>query len=180
MAEPFIAEIKMFGGNFAPRNYALCDGQLLAISQNSALFSLIGTIYGGDGRSTMALPDMRGRVSMHAGTGPGLSPRPLGQKGGEETHTLNITEMPAHNHAVSAVLKGSAATATLNDPTNAYLGGAVSTYTDQTGRGLVDMAAGSVTATETDTGGSRSHNNMQPYLCVNYIIALFGTYPSRS
>jgi len=99
-AEPFIGEISMFGGNFAPRNWAFCDGQLLAISQNTALFSLLGTIYGGDGRTTFALPDLRGRVPIHSGNGPGLSNYRVGQKGGTETVTLNVTQIPSHNHTV--------------------------------------------------------------------------------
>ncbi len=96
MSDPFVGEIRMFAGNFAPRNFAFCDGQLVAISQNNALFSLFGTIYGGDGRTTFGLPDLRGRVPLHMGTGPGLSPRPIGQKGGSETVALSAANLPAH------------------------------------------------------------------------------------
>ena len=99
MSEPFVGEVRMFAGNFAPRGWAFCDGQLLAVSQNDALFSLLGTIYGGDGRTTFGLPDMRGRVAIHAGSGPGLSPRRLGAKAGSEKETLTVNQMPSHTHA---------------------------------------------------------------------------------
>ena len=102
MSEPFIGEIRIFGFNFAPRGWALCDGQLLPISQNSALFSLLGTIYGGDGRTTFALPDLRGRAALHEGTGPGLSPRQLGQRSGSETNTLTVNQLPPHTHQARA------------------------------------------------------------------------------
>lgn len=108
MSEPFIGDIRMFAGNFAPRNYALCDGQLVAISQNNALFSLLGTMYGGDGRTTFGLPEMRGRIPVHAGQGPGLSPRTWGQKAGTENVTITVNQLPSHTHD----LKGTTATAT--------------------------------------------------------------------
>ena len=172
MSEPFIGEIRMFAGTFAPRGWALCDGQLLAVSQNDALFSLLGTIYGGDGRTTFALPDLRGRIPIHAGQGPGLSSRSLGTRSGSENVTLNGNELPSHNHDVFASSSAaSAGTASGNvsastSPTNIY---STSLAVSQT----MNSAAVS------QTGGNRSHTNLMPTLCVNFIIALFGLYPSR-
>lgn len=172
MSEPFIGEIRMFGGNFAPRGWALCDGQILSIAQNTALFSLLGTTYGGNGQTTFALPDLRGRVPVHPGQGPGLTNRTLGQTGGEEAHTLISTEMPVHNHIVNAKSAGgSAATPANNVPAgstardNQYAPAADTTMSPS----MVGSA-----------GGSQPHNNMQPYQCVNFIIALEGIYPSRN
>ena len=172
MSEPFVGEIRMFAGNFAPRGWAFCDGQLLAVSQNDALFSLLGTIYGGDGRTTFGLPDMRGRIPIHAGSGPGLSPRRLGAKGGAEKVTLTVNQLPSHSHTFQA----SQEPANLPNPgTDAFLatGNVIELYSgdpqDQ------NMPAPAIT----NVGGSRSHTNLQPFLCINYIIALFGIYPSR-
>jgi microcystin-dependent protein len=173
MADPFIGEIKIFAGNFAPRGWALCDGQLLAISQNSALFSLLGTIYGGDGRTTFALPDMRGRIPVHGGSGPGLSNRTIGQKAGSENETLSIAQIPAHTHTARALDKPGDRTT----PESAYWAASSSgspDYSDQ--QPDVNMNTNSVT----ESGGSQPHSNIMPYLCVNFIIALFGTYPSRT
>lgn len=172
MSDPFIGEIRMFAGNFAPRGWALCEGQLLAVSQNDALFSLLGTIYGGDGRTTFGLPDLRGRIPIHAGTGPGLSPRPLGQRAGAETVTLSGAQAPSHSHAV----KASASVADSRSPE-----GRVAAETSlfdlyQSGSPSTVLHGSSVTA----VGGSQSHTNIQPFLCVNFIIALVGLYPSRS
>ena len=174
--EQFIGQIMMFGGNFAPRNWAFCDGQLLAISQNQALFSILGTTYGGDGRTTFGLPDLRGRVPVHAGSGPGLPSVRLGQKGGEATVTLNANQMPAHAHsatieAVSPLPRGVVAGP---DPANAYnaQGGVYAMGKNAT------MAADSVSVGQ--TGGNQPHDNMQPFQVVSYIIALDGLYPSRS
>ena len=171
MSEPFVGEIRMFAGNFAPRGWAFCDGQLLAVSQNDALFSLLGTIYGGDGRTTFGLPDMRGRVPIHAGSGPGLSPRRLGAKAGSENETLTVNQLPSHTHRQQAT----ASNATSRDPVGAALANAGfgDVYTDDLGD--VNMSSGSIEL----TGGSRSHTNLQPFLCVNFIIALAGIYPSR-
>lgn len=172
MSEPFVGEIRMFAGNFAPRGWAFCDGQLLAVSQNDALFSLLGTIYGGDGRTTFGLPDLRGRIPIHAGTGPGLSQRRLGAKGGAENVTLTVNQLPPHNHDVPASASGAssgnpAGNVSANTaPTNVY---STSLATAQT------MNSAAVSA----TGGSRSHTNLMPFLCVNFIIALVGIYPSR-
>ena len=173
MSEPFIGEIKIFAGNFAPRGWALCDGQLLAISQNDALFSLLGTIYGGDGRTTFALPDMRGRLPIHQGTGTGLSERRIGSKGGAERVTLSANELATHNHAMNP---GGAANADFpggHFPANT---GSENSYSL---RGALDVDMG-VSTDAAGSAGPQSHNNIMPYLSVNYIIALTGTYPSRS
>ncbi|MCZ4318149.1 tail fiber protein [Aequorivita viscosa] len=169
--EPFLGEIVMFGGNFAPRGWALCDGQLLPISQNQALFSLLGTTYGGDGRTTFALPELRGRVAMHAGAGPGLSPRPLGQKSGVENVTLTTAQIPAHNHAVVLNAKEEG---DKDNPNGAYIAGDGTNAFGATSD--IAMAAPQVG----NTGGSQDHNNLQPFQCVNYIIALQGIFPSRN
>ena len=172
----------MFGGNFAPRGWALCDGQLLAISQNNALFSLLGTIYGGDGRTTFGLPELRGRAPMHMGNGPGLTTRSIGQKLGAETVTLNVGQLPPHSHTISAVqIEATGNAADTSDPTGNSLALADVYYRgDPTP--VVDMHADSlsVTGTTSSTGGSQSHENMAPFQAVNFIIALFGVYPSRN
>jgi microcystin-dependent protein len=171
MSEPFVGEIRMFAGNFAPRAWAFCDGQLLAISQNDALFSLLGTIYGGDGRTTFGLPDMRGRVPIHAGSGPGLSTRRLGAKGGAEQVTITVNQLPSHSHQ----LKGATAGLLGVDPSGALPG---KTSVDLYSEALdspVNLSSQAVTA----VGGSRSHTNLTPFLGVHFIIALFGIYPSR-
>lgn len=171
MSEPFVGEIRMFAGTFAPRGWAFCDGQLLAVSQNDALFSLLGTIYGGDGRTTFGLPDLRGRLPIHAGSGPGLSPRRLGAKAGAENVTLTVNQLPPHTHQAH----GSSANGSDPNPAGNYL--ATSTVLEPFFNAAPDdtMASTSITS----VGGSRSHTNLQPFLCVNFIIALFGIYPSR-
>lgn len=171
MSEPFVGEIRMFAGNFAPRSWAFCDGQLLAVSQNDALFSLLGTVYGGDGRTTFGLPDMRGRLSVHAGQGPGLSLRRLGAKAGQENVTLTTNEIPLHRHAY----QGSTDAGNSNTPAGNVLAGRASDATYIETPASTSMSSSAVA----NTGGSQSHTNMMPYLCVNYIIALFGIYPSR-
>ena len=170
MADAFIAEIKIFAGNFAPRGWAFCNGQLLPIAQNTALFSLVGTIYGGDGRTTFGLPDLRGRTPMHPGNGPGLTGRRLGQRGGVRDVTLTTAQMPAHRHAVQATTND----ATETNPQGQLLAApAEPTYAPPVD--LTEMAA------ELDAvGGGQAHTNMQPYIQMNYIIALTGTYPSRN
>lgn len=177
ISDPTIAEVSLFAGNFAPRNWALCQGQLLAISQNTALFSLIGTIYGGDGRTTCALPDLRGRAVIGAGQGPGLSSRRQGQQGGTESTTLSTAQMPAHSHATALPVSSSSANSTTPNG-NALAAqpasrGTVPVYTDGATDGTMPVTAGS-------TGGSQAHDNMPPFLAMNYIIALVGVYPSRS
>lgn len=171
MSEPFVGEIRMFAGNFAPRGWALCDGQLLAVSQNDALFSLLGTIYGGDGRTTFGLPDMRGRIPLHMGTGPGLANRRIGAKAGSENVSLTSNQIPSHTHQIQASSEGGDSTA----PAGKVLAnsGTHPIYIDDT---AVNMSSTAIA----NTGGSQQHTNLQPYLCVNFIIALFGIYPSRS
>lgn len=161
----------MFGGNFAPQGFALCDGQLLAISQNDALFSLLGTTYGGDGRTTFGLPDLRGRVPIHVGNGPGLTFRQLGSKSGSEQVTLTTANLPPHTHGFSA----STATGDSKHPAQRLpAAGVEPAYADAAN--LVSMNTGALAA----AGGSGGHTNLMPFQCVNFIIALVGIYPSRS
>lgn len=176
MSEPFIGEIRMFGFNFAPRNWSFCNGQLLPISQNSALFSLLGTSYGGDGRTTFGLPEMRGRTPVHYGSGPGLTPRQIGQRSGQEGVTLTPAQLPSHNHA--AQMKAESRPANLTDPTNAILANGPTAYRANTPAEDVNMDANAVTIA--NTGGNQPHDNMMPYAAVNFCIALFGIFPSRS
>ena len=182
MSEPFVGEIRPFGFNFAPRGWAFCDGSLLPISSNTALFSLLGTIYGGDGRTTFALPDLRGRTSLHMGHGPGLTDRRIGQRSGNETTTLNITNMPAHNHVVSATAKCKHTAGNTNDAVgNVWAddaGAASATYSNLAPDN--NMSANAIDTDCSTTGGNQSFSNMQPYLVTNYCIALVGIYPSRS
>lgn len=172
--EPFIGEIKLFAGNFAPRGWAFCDGQLLPINQNQALFSILGTIYGGDGRVTFALPDLRGRVSVHPGNGPGLSPYQLGERGGAENVTLTVQQMPVHSHSLNANKQNG----DTSDPPGASLADTKGSDKDYMKSGEVDVAMSAQSIGS--AGGGQSHENRQPFLAVNYIIALQGIYPSRS
>jgi len=173
MSEPFIAEIRIFAGNFAPRGWAFCNGQLLPIAQNTALFSLIGTTYGGDGRTTTGLPDLKGRAPMHPGRGPGLTSRLLGQKTGTETVGMNESQIPSHRHTA----RGSENAATVSTPANNFVarggGRGVNSYLD------ADTSIGA-SKQLLPTGGGQAHKNMQPYLAMNFIIALQGLFPSRS
>lgn len=171
MPEPFIGEIRMFAGIFAPRGWAFCMGQTLSISVNEALYSLIGTVYGGDGVQTFRVPDLQGRIPIHRGAGLGLSNRVLGEKGGTEVVTLTVDQLPAHGHPLSAVVDP----AGRGDPSAAKLAQAeVQIYTDSTER----------VAMQNDTiapvGIGQPHENMQPFLCFQFIIALEGVYPPRS
>lgn len=179
--DPFIGAIVMFGGNFAPRGWALCDGQLLAISSNSALFSILGTTYGGDGRTTFALPDLRGRVPVHPGNGPGLSSYRLGQKGGTESVTLTTQQMPQHGHNLSSgnieVGNEAKGSQTADSAANNFIGDSANAFRTTAGGGNLGS---SLNGTSRIAGGGGSHTNIQPFGCVNYIIALQGTYPSRS
>jgi microcystin-dependent protein len=176
--EPYIGEIKMFAGNFNPRGWALCNGQLMSIAQNAALFSILGTTYGGDGVQTFALPDYRGRTPMHWGSGGGLTPRVLGEFAGEENVTLLNSNMPMHNHIINA----STAQGTVGPPTNGIL--ATSVYNDSGGNpfNFVTTAANTTLAPTAVgmAGSSIPHDNMPPYLVVTFIIALVGIFPSRN
>lgn len=172
MSEPFLAQITMFGGNFAPRGWSLCDGQLLPISQNTALFSLLGTTNGGDGRTTFALPELRGRFPMHAGNGPGLSVRRLGQKGGSETHNLVANQLPAHSHPFTVPCNNG--TGNADNPEGAYSAPTgEDVFADSTN---AQMGAGKTG----NIGANQAVNHIPPFLCVNFIIALQGVFPSRS
>lgn len=168
--EPFIGQIQLFGFAFAPRGWALCDGALLPINENSALYALLGTIYGGDGRTTFGLPDLRGRAPIHFGNGPGLTPRTIGERAGRESVTLTTNEIPAHGHGV----QGSAG-ASSKSPSGLVPGfnSATSAYAVADG---TKMATGMVE----QSGGSLPHDNMQPYLALNYCIALVGIFPPRN
>lgn len=177
MSEPFVAEIKIFAGNFAPRGYAFCDGQLLPISNNTALFSLIGTTYGGDGRTTTALPNLQGRAPMHPGRGPGLTARRLGQKVGTEIVTLTEAQIPSHTHDPWRN--------SVDAPNSPQPAGRYPNRHLDTDKALIFKATSNINATFASaqiatTGGGQAHENVQPYLVLNYIIALVGTYPSRS
>ena len=203
MVNPFIGQITIFAGNFAPRSFAYCDGQLLPIAQNSALFSILGTTYGGDGRTTFGLPDLRGRVAVGPRRGPGLSTYVLGQRQGLETVTLNLLQIPSHSHTATATrTAGGVASGTLNaggagstsDPAGKYPGKPdnigpveVKLYADAGG---TPMAAGTAEIDLTsvpapnislmNTGNQQWHENRRPFLAINYIIAMYGTYPARS
>lgn len=173
MSEPFIAEIRIFAGNFAPSGWAYCDGQLLPIAQNTALFSLIGITYGGDGRTTTALPNLKGRAPMHPGRGPGLTSRRLGEKTGVETVTLSQQQMPSHTHqwAESADVASSTGPAA----GRSFARSTALPYTPSTAANKGNMAEQMLN----NAGGSQLHNNLQPYLATSFIIALVGLYPSR-
>jgi microcystin-dependent protein len=177
--DTYLGEIKMFGGNFAPQGFALCNGQLLSIAQNTALFSLLGTTFGGDGIQTFGLPDYRGRAPIHWGTGAGLSQRVLGEQSGTENVSLLISNMPAHNHLINA----SNAVATQVLPTGFILGQSVDNAAGGTPANFIESASANATMAPTAlsmTGSSLPHDNMQPYLAITFIIALSGVYPSRN
>ena len=179
MSTPFIAQIAMFGGNFAPRNWAYCNGQQMSISQNSALFSLLGTTYGGDGVTNFNLPNMISRLPVHFGTGPGLSPYALGQVGGANTVTLTTNMMPAHSHSLNAAKTNATTTTIANGsslPAQPTAGATPFFYASGTGLTVHDMAPASVMP----TGSNLPHMNMMPSLCVAFIIALQGMFPSRN
>ncbi len=178
--EPFIGQIMMVGFNFAPRGWAMCAGQLLPISQNTALFSLLGTTYGGDGRTTFALPDLRGRCALGMGQGPGLQPYVQGQAGGQENVTLLQPQMPQHTHGLAA----NSSNGTESDPSGALLANAqVPIDRSTTVNGNTYLQGTPNTAMSPQAiglaGGNQPHENMQPYLAMNYIIALEGIFPSR-
>jgi microcystin-dependent protein len=179
MSDPFIAEIKIFAGNFAPRGWAFCDGQLLPIAQNTALFSLIGTTYGGDGRTTTALPNLQGRAPMHPGRGPGLSQRRLGQNGGVETVTLSESQLTPHSHRVHAGnAPASSFVASSNSSITRSVGGFA--YNDDPSQPLSPLHETALSEVGADADAVLPHQNMQPYLAMYFIIALVGVFPSRS
>ncbi len=173
MSEPFVGEIRIFAGNFAPRGWAFCEGQLLTVADNDALFSLIGTFYGGDGRTTFGLPDLRGRVPVHQGTGPGLSGYSVGQKGGAEEITLTSAQLPAHTHAFSASTSGG----TSASPQDKVVASAPSVTTFIAEAPSTPLAASMVGDA---FPGSAAHENRMPSIAIHYIIALTGIYPSRN
>lgn len=171
--EPFVGQIQSFGFNFAPRGWAQCNGQLLPIAQNTALFSLLGTTYGGDGRTTFGLPDLRGRAPLHVGQGTGLAKRDIGSKGGQENVTLSVGQMPNHTHA--ATVKASDQAANSSKPTGNTLGSGNIYHAPPTKENLAtDMV--SIGA----TGSNEAHTNMPPYLTINWCICLIGLFPSRT
>ena len=174
MSEPFLAEIRMFGFNFPPRGFAFCDGQILPINQNQALYSLLGTTYGGDGRTTFALPDLRGRVPVHTGSQPGNEQVTLGEKAGQETHTLSAAELPQHTHTVSASGNQATESSLAGNVLSSQARRGIAMYNNTTSR--TELDAGTVT----NSGGGQAHNTMQPFLTINFSIALQGLFPSRN
>ncbi|MEL7114416.1 MAG: tail fiber protein [Pseudomonadota bacterium] len=184
MSEPFLGEIRMMGFNFNPRGWAYCSGALLPISQNSALFSLLGTIYGGDGRTTFALPDLRGRNAIHFGNGAGLTNRPIGSRGGAEFTTQTISTMANHTHNTTVTAQGYQADGNSNSPVGRMMaqGPVADTgYTIPTDNSLIKpMNANAVAVNNAAAGGQQQQNNMTPFLTVNFCIALQGLFPSRS
>jgi len=176
MSDQFVGEIRMFGGNFAPQGWATCDGQLLPINQNAALFSLLGTYYGGNGSTTFGLPDLRGRFPINWGQGVGLSPYQLGQHNGTETVSLTQSQTPAHTHVATAVTAADTSTAVATPKGNLWAANsAIPTYAPSTSA-LTPMNPGAVSV----AGGSQPHNNLPPFLVVTYIIALQGYFPPRN
>ena len=173
MAQPYVGEIRMFAGNFAPAGWMFCDGQLLPISENDALFTLIGTTYGGDGEETFNLPNLASRVPIHMGTGPDGTTYQIGEMAGTEEVTLSVQQIPSHSHPFTA----STANGTATNPGGSVLAASVSSVQPLiVGTGSGAMNSGSVTP----QGGSQPHENCQPFLCINYIISLFGIFPSQT
>ena len=176
MVQPFIGEIRMFGGNFAPLHWAYCYGTVMAVTDNEALFSLIGSAYGGDGRTSFALPDLRGRIPVHQGIGPGLTPRTLGSRYGTETVTLGATEIPAHSHPLQATTNSAQSSSPAGRVPAAVTEDEV-LYSDPTDATRVLAFADEAVE---PAGGGQAHTNLMPYLCINFIIALQGLYPARN
>ncbi|MEP3892154.1 MAG: tail fiber protein [Hellea sp.] len=182
MSQGFIGQIIIFAGNFAPRSWALCEGQLIAVNSNSALFSILGTIYGGDGRTSFALPDLRGRVALHAGNGPGLSDRRLGARGGQERITLTSQNMPAHAHGHTTqihVVDDNANSPEAAGRALATATGSAELYTNVATEGDT-LRSDAATVSALPAGAQQAMGNDQPFLAMNFIICLFGTYPSRN
>lgn len=176
MTEPYLAQIKIFAGTFAPRGYALCWGQIIAIQQNTALFSLLGTQYGGNGQTTFALPDLRGRTPLGQGSGAGLSPYVVGEQIGTENETIISTEMPMHNHQISGAVVPNTNTVNTPGPTSMFSNATPNKLYAVTNANLLQLAPQSITF----VGGNQSHNNRQPYLALNFIIATSGIFPARN
>jgi microcystin-dependent protein len=173
MADPFVAEIRIFPFNFAPKGWAFCDGQLMPLAQNTALFSLLGTTYGGDGRTNFALPNLQGNAPLHPGQGPGLSPHDLGERGGSETVTLTASELTSHSHGVNVSLSDGTSQSPVNERLASGVGGIAQYAPPNNLAQLSPQAIASV-------GGTQPHNNMQPYLTLSFCIALQGIYPPRT
>jgi microcystin-dependent protein len=172
MSEPYIGEIRMFGGNFAPAGWAFCNGQLMPISENDALFTLLGTMYGGDGQETFGLPDLQGRIPLHFGQGPGISQNyQMGEKAGVESVTLTVNQLPSHNHALIA----SSDPANATGPGGNVLANPVNTFPYFPAAGGLQLNA----QTLAPQGGSQPHDNMMPFLVVSFIISLFGIFPHQ-
>lgn len=178
MAEAYIGEIRLFAGNFAPYGWAFCEGQLLSIAQNTALYSILGTQYGGDGRTNFALPNLRGRAPMNQGTGPGLTPRQVGDTVGSNTVTLDMRQIPQHTHVARGINKQG----TSGDPANHYWAETVGGGRGSTQSPLYNATASVAMHPDAlgKTGGNQPHNNMQPFLAINYIICLNGEFPVRN
>lgn len=173
MSEPFLGEIRMFGGNFAPTGWAMCNGQLMSISQNTALFALLGTTYGGDGVTTFELPDLQGRLPIHQGTDPSGNSYVIGQRAGEEFVTLTVNQMPSHAHQMVAASDASSQSLPVGNLTANTTAAGVNLYGSGTAAAMAPAAINSV-------GGSQPHDNSMPFVVVNFIIALEGIFPSRS
>lgn len=180
--EPFIGEIKILGFNFAPRGYATCQGQIMSIAQNTALFSLLGTTYGGNGQTTFALPDLQGRAPIGQGTGPGLPNYNMGQRGGATTATLLTANMPIHNHAATGINVRIPVTAASEDSAaaNNYIGNAVNDTFGPTASPTASLGAPVVSGSTAPAGGSQPFSILNPYLTINYSIAIEGIFPSRN
>ncbi|HEY3044524.1 MAG TPA: tail fiber protein [Vicinamibacterales bacterium] len=172
MSSPYVGEIRIFAGNFAPVGWAFCEGQLMPIAENETLFNLIGTTYGGDGQETFALPDLRGRFPNHQGQGPGGSTYTIGEMTGTETETLTVAQLPIHTHQANAAVAGNDVSPAGN-LWAADVGGNTAAYSDAQN---AEMAAGAIGP----VGGSQPHDNVQPFLAINYIISLFGVFPTQS
>lgn len=174
MGEPFVGEVRMFGGSFAPAGWAMCQGQLMPISQNETLFNLIGTTYGGDGQSTFALPDLQGRMPLHAGQGPGISQTyQIGETGGVESVTLSVQQIPVHTHALLA----SGDFGQNQQPQNGFFAQLnTGTLYISPADPMANLNAGALSP----VGGSQPHENMMPYLCITFIISLFGVFPTQN
>ncbi|HMQ49846.1 MAG TPA: tail fiber protein [Saprospiraceae bacterium] len=174
--EAIIGQIQPFGFNFAPKNWAFCDGQLISISTNSALFSLLGTIYGGDGQTTFALPDLRGRTALHQGSGPGIDSTKIGTKGGSNSTTLSTATIPSHTHAIQLPVNNGAGGT--DEPAGAYLAASPSGDAFAGAPGTNQFYGSGINSAT--TGSNVPFSNMQPYLVINFCIALYGIYPSRN